>query len=62
MRSASYTYLSEDEWNERISEAEAIASSCQLCPRRCRVNRLIGEKGFCAAPAEMIISSIFPHH
>ncbi len=62
MRSASYTYLSEDEWNERILKIDAVATSCQLCPRRCRVNRLIGEKGFCAAPAEMIISSIFPHH
>lgn len=59
---ASYTYLSEDQWNERISKAEVIAANCQLCPRRCRINRLIGEKGFCGAPAEMIISSIFPHH
>jgi putative pyruvate formate lyase activating enzyme len=62
MRSASYTYLSEGDWDERISRIDLIAENCQLCPRRCRVNRLVGEKGFCAAPSEMIISSIFPHH
>lgn len=62
MREASYTYLSEKEWDERISKIEAIAANCELCPRRCGVNRLIGERGFCAAPGEMIISSIFPHH
>ena len=26
-----------------------LLSSCQLCPRRCRVNRLQGETGFCGA-------------
>lgn len=26
------------------------------------MNRFDGEKGFCGAPAEMVISSIFPHH
>lgn len=62
MRSASYTYLPEDDWKDRIARIDAIAAHCELCPRRCHVNRLIGEKGFCGAPGELVISSIFPHH
>lgn len=58
----SYIYLSEDQWDEKISIADSIASNCQLCPRTCHVNRLKGEKGFCEAPGELVISSIFPHY
>lgn len=58
----SYIYLSQDEWNKRIAQIDSIAAACELCPRRCRVNRFKGEHGFCGAPGEMIISSIFPHH
>lgn len=59
---ASYRHLSAAEWDERIARADTIASSCRLCPHRCGVNRHKGEKGWCRAPAEMVISSIFPHH
>ena len=31
-------------------------SSCECCPRRCRVNRLQGETGYCRAPASIQIS------
>jgi putative pyruvate formate lyase activating enzyme len=58
----SFLYFSSRQWDERIGEADRIASACGLCPRRCRVNRLKGEKGFCKAPGELVISSIFPHH
>ena len=27
--------------------------SCELCPRRCRVNRNQGERGFCRAGADI---------
>lgn len=30
--------------------------SCESCPRRCRVNRLAGQVGFCRIPAEIHIS------
>jgi putative pyruvate formate lyase activating enzyme len=59
---ASYTCLTDTEWNERIGALERAASACELCPRRCGVNRLINEKGFCGAPGGLVISSIFPHH
>ncbi len=35
---------------------------CTLCPRQCEVNRLEGELGYCQAPAELYISSAFPHY
>ncbi|GAK52322.1 uncharacterized Fe-S protein PflX, homolog of pyruvate formate lyase activating [Candidatus Moduliflexus flocculans] len=34
---------------------------CELCPRRCRVNRNAGEIGFCGEGAEMRIASIGAH-
>ncbi len=37
-------------------------SKCELCPRRCGVNRLAGEKGFCKAGAETEIYRWGPHH
>ena len=58
----SYTYLSPSEWNDKIEKLDALASSCELCPRRCKVNRLNGRRGFCKAPDHLVISSIFPHH
>ncbi len=62
MQAAAYTYLTDADWTQRISELERIAGSCELCPRRCGVNRFEGERGFCAAPGELVVSSIFPHH
>jgi putative pyruvate formate lyase activating enzyme len=59
---ASYTFLSESEWTERIAAAEALSSPCMLCPRKCRADRKTGEKGICRAGDELYISSIFPHH
>ncbi len=60
--SPSYLFLTGAEWDKRINEADRIASVCALCPRRCGVNRFAGEKGFCRAPGEIIVSSLFPHH
>ncbi|MFC1480314.1 radical SAM protein [Candidatus Omnitrophota bacterium] len=36
--------------------------SCGLCFRKCGVNRLKGEKGFCAAGLEPVVYSYGPHH
>ncbi|MBD3319974.1 MAG: radical SAM protein [Chitinivibrionales bacterium] len=58
----SYRHLLSGEWNERIRSAFESAGKCRLCPRSCGVNRICGVKGFCKAPGEMYISSIFPHH
>jgi putative pyruvate formate lyase activating enzyme len=62
MRPGSYTYLSAADWSARIEALERLAHPCELCPRRCRVDRGAGERGFCGAPGGIVASSIFPHH
>jgi putative pyruvate formate lyase activating enzyme len=62
MRDASYTHFTDADWTSRIAEFDRIAENCELCPRRCRINRWNGGIGFCSAPSELILSSIFPHH
>jgi putative pyruvate formate lyase activating enzyme len=50
------------ELKERAEELWAIMERCQLCPRRCGVNRLKGMSGFCRAPgATLVVSSSHPH-
>ncbi|MCM8760281.1 MAG: radical SAM protein [Candidatus Omnitrophica bacterium] len=47
---------------EEISEKlEKILTSCSLCPRRCGVDRTLGEKGVCGAGKELIVSNYGPH-
>jgi len=38
-----------------------MMESCNLCPRRCGVNRIKGEEGFCQASAQLEVSSYHPH-
>jgi putative pyruvate formate lyase activating enzyme len=58
----SYLELYESgELEKRIEKLYKILESCELCPRRCEVNRLEGEKGFCKAGKELMVSSYFPH-
>ncbi len=45
----------------RVEQAHEILRSCRLCPRQCGVNRLAGERGFCRAPARVMIYSAHPH-
>ena len=46
----------------KIKKAFKILESCELCERKCRVNRLKGEKGFCNVTDKMVISSYFDHY
>jgi putative pyruvate formate lyase activating enzyme len=47
---------------KRAEKLWAIMESCQLCPRRCGVNRLKGMSGFCHAPGvTLFVSSFHPH-
>jgi putative pyruvate formate lyase activating enzyme len=46
---------------QRVSQARAILEHCELCPRRCGVNRLKGERGFCRAPATVVVFGAHPH-
>ncbi|MHC4225528.1 MAG: radical SAM protein [Planctomycetota bacterium] len=38
-----------------------ILESCELCPRRCGVNRLEGAEGYCGASSKLEIASHHPH-
>jgi putative pyruvate formate lyase activating enzyme len=48
-------------FKERVEEAYSLLEHCELCPRRCGVNRRKGEKGFCQAPARAVVFSAHPH-
>ncbi len=37
-------------------------ANCTLCPRRCGVNRLKGERGFCQMPAEPTLARAMLHY
>jgi putative pyruvate formate lyase activating enzyme len=59
---SSYIALSESgELEERICRAYALLESCTVCPRKCRINRLDDERGFCRTGLLPVISSFGPH-
>jgi putative pyruvate formate lyase activating enzyme len=49
------------ELQRRILLLKELLKECCLCPRRCGINRLGGEVGYCKAGAELMVSSAFPH-
>ncbi len=49
------------EIQKRIDLLMEILKQCRLCPRKCMVNRLHGEIGYCKAPSHLMVSSAFPH-
>lgn len=62
MSEPSYLGLNESgELDQRIESLQKILESCELCPKKCRVNRLDGKKGVCRSGKEIMISSYGPH-
>mgnify|MGYP000281863543 FL=1 len=45
----------------RIKKARRLLNPCALCPRKCGVDRLGGETGFCRTAARAWVSSYNPH-
>ena len=45
----------------KIRQAAEILQSCQLCPRKCRVNRLSGQKGICKTTDQAIVYGYHAH-
>jgi putative pyruvate formate lyase activating enzyme len=45
----------------RVRQAREVLKSCTLCPRRCRVNRLAGERGYCQAGSDIRVASWNTH-
>jgi len=46
----------------RVEQAMKILSCCTLCPRKCGVDRLKGEKGVCRGGNQLEIASFGPHY
>ncbi len=46
---------------DRVKKAYKMLRSCRLCPRRCKVDRLKGEVGFCKAGLAPMVSSFHAH-
>ena len=61
MRPAYLELCKSGEIETRIKELYAMLSNCELCPRRCGVNRLKGEVGFCRSSAKLKVASAHPH-
>jgi len=57
----SYLNLSKKELNQRIEKLFKILENCEICPRKCRVNRLKDEKGFCKLGKLPMVSVYHPH-
>lgn len=51
----------EGKLGQRIEQAYSIFEKCELCPRQCGANRLAGERGFCRAPARVVVYIAQPH-
>ncbi len=56
-----YLQMGEEKRSERVNKFYRVMHNCSFCPRRCRVNRLQGERGQCGAAADLYISSAGPH-
>ncbi len=58
---ASYNLMPMEILEERARAAVARLESCDLCPRRCGVNRLQDERGFCRTGRLSRVASYAPH-
>jgi putative pyruvate formate lyase activating enzyme len=54
--------LESGELEQRVRDAYALLTSCELCPRICGVDRTSGETGFCRAGVLPRVSSFGPHY
>lgn len=57
----SYLNLSNTELNSRIQRLFELLKMCKICPRKCQVNRLKNEKGFCQLGYLPKVSAYHPH-
>ena len=57
----SYLNLSEKELKKRIEKLFKILENCEICPRKCHVNRLKNEKGYCQLGFLPQVSAFHPH-
>lgn len=51
----------EKKLKEKIELLYKKLKSCDICPRKCKVNRMEGEKGYCKTGVKAMVSSFGPH-
>lgn len=51
----------EKKLNEKVELLYKKLLSCDICPRKCKVNRMDGEKGYCKIGVKTMVSSFGPH-
>ena len=54
--------LSNREISQRAAALRELLSPCELCPRRCGIDRLSGATGFCGLSDRSVVASVLPHH
>ncbi|WP_348530845.1 radical SAM protein [Methanothrix sp.] len=59
---AAYNRMTPEELQSRAEEAIRRLEHCDICPRRCGVNRAEGELGFCRTGRLAKVSSAGPHY
>lgn len=62
MQPSYLSLLKDNAFEERIHQAFNILANCELCPRKCHVNRLEDKKGYCHTGRFARIDSYGPHH
>ncbi len=50
-----------EEIRERAREARRLAASCRLCPRKCGVDRIAGDHGYCGAGPAPTVAAVLAH-
>jgi putative pyruvate formate lyase activating enzyme len=58
---ASYNLMPQEILQDRARATLARLASCDLCPRRCGVNRLKDERGFCRSGRRARVAGFAPH-
>ena len=53
--------LKSGELKSRADILNKRLESCNICPHKCKVNRLEGEKGYCNTPRQAVVSAYQPH-
>jgi putative pyruvate formate lyase activating enzyme len=50
-----------NKFEKKLLKLNKILEKCEFCPRKCWVNRRLGEKGYCKMGKKAVISSFGPH-
>lgn len=61
MKYPGYLNLSNKKFDKRIKKLFKILEKCEICPRKCHINRLKNQKGFCQLGGLPQVSSYNPH-